>query len=136
MTGPFVCLSQKWLPTALHIYPDPEQSGEMVNYIKCITDASDGTYVVSTRSQQQFELQPQTGKLSQVGTISYDDTSIDSLTDKLGRTWIGTWEEGLKLKYKENNQVRLKIFLNQSTTESRINALALDKAGRLWIHTF
>lgn len=131
-----VCLSRIWLPFSQHIYPDPKQSGGMVNYIKGITDAGDGTFFVSTRSQQQFKLQTQTGKLSQIGTISYDDTSIDSLTDKLGRTWIGTWEEGLKLKYKENNQVRLKNFLNQSTTESRINALTLDEAGRLWIATY
>lgn len=131
-----VCLSQKWLPASQHFYPAPEQSGGMVNYIKGIVEAEDGTILVSTRSQHRFKLLPQTGQFIPAGTFSYDDTRTDSLTDQLGREWIGTWEEGLLLKYKENNQAIQKVFLNQSTTESRINAMAIDKTGRLWIATY
>lgn len=131
-----VCLSKKWLPASHHIYPNTDQTGGMVNYIKGITEAEDGTIFVSTRSQHRYRLQPQTGQLIPAGTISFDDTRTDSLTDQFGREWIGTWEEGLLLKYKENNHSIQKVFLNQSTTESRINALALDKAGRLWIATY
>lgn len=131
-----VCLSQKRLPTSQHIYPAPEQSGGMANYVKGLIENKDGSITVSTRSQQRFIFQPQTGILTKAGITSFDDTHIDSLTDKLGRTWIGTWEEGLLLKSKDNHETKQKVFLNQSTTESRINALAMDKAGRLWIATY
>ena len=130
------CLSQKWLPSSQHIYPDPDQSGGMINYVKGLVQTDEGTVLVSTRSQHLFQFLPQTGQLSKVGTISYDDTRTDSLTDKQGRTWVGTWEEGLLLKYREGNQTRQREFLTRSTTESRINALALDKTGRLWVATY
>ena len=131
-----VCLSQKWLPTSQHIYPEPEQSGGMVNYVKSLIQADDGTVLFSTRSQHRFRLQPQTGLLSQAGTISFDDSRTDSLTDKLGRTWVGTWEEGLLLKYREGNQLKQKTFLTHSVSAARINDLALNKNGQMWIATY
>lgn len=131
-----VCLSQKWLASSRHFYPDLHQMGGMTNYVKDLAESKDGTVLVSTRSQQQFRLDPQTGILTKAGTISFDDTNIVSLTDKLGRAWVGTWEEGLLLKYKDGDKSKQKVFLTRSTTESRINALVLDKTDRLWIATY
>lgn len=57
----------------------------------------------------------------------------DSVTDCQGRLWTATWEKGLLMERRGQQQQWL---LTRSTSESRINALAIDRQQRLWIATY
>lgn len=62
---------------------------------------------------------------------------IDSIIDRMGRTWIATWELGLLVSGKDcGGKPFKKQLLTRSTTESRINAMAIDTQNRLWVATY
>lgn len=132
-----IFLSKKWLPEARHFYPEPEQPGGMTNYIKSLSQESDGTIHIATRSRKCYLLDPKTGSLQPSGMVSYDDIRLDSITDRYGRQWVATWEQGLLLKEPlPNGRFKQYAYLDRSITESRINAIAISKDGQLWVATY
>lgn len=132
-----VLLEKKQYPTIRQIYPAVDQQGEMSNYINRIWREKSGNVLFSTLSRHIYQLNPQTWTITPIGTISFDEVQTDRVNDTYGRTWIGTWENGLYLEYTDSTgKIKRKSFLTKSATESRINALTIDSNGLLWIATY
>lgn len=131
------CLHKKTMLWTTHILPEPDMRGEKTNYITKLTPQSDGQLLVSTKSHKAYCYHTATNLISPAGTEPFDNVRIDSINDEMGRTWIATWEQGLLMTSTDNSGKRTqKQFLTHSTTESRVNALAIDRQGRLWIATY
>ena len=116
------------------IYPEPTRLGEQANFIQRMGREQNGRLTVSTRVHRDYHFTPKTGTFSLIRHTSSGNEQTDSIVDGRGRTWIATWEQGLLCRY--GGSQHYKQFLNSQTTESRINALAIDKKGRLWIATY
>ncbi len=131
------CIQAKALPDVNHVVPDPLHKGAYGNYIRGTIKKEDGSILIRTRSHELFTLSPETGIMRKTGTEPFDKNQTDSLTDRYGHVWIGTWEQGLLMtcQTKDGKTVK-KQFLTQNTTESRVNALAIDNEDRLWIGTY
>ena len=75
-------------------------------------------------------------KYNQKEGNSPSDRIYDFAFDRLGRTWIATWENGLLLTQYENGKpLKYKQFLTEDNKESQIHDLLLDNKGRLWAST-
>ena len=131
-----VRISQSDLANTTILLPDPNNRGEKTNYITKFSKEKDGSIIVSTKSTKMFRLFPNNGNIVQTETIASDAVHTDSISDQAGRTWIATWEQGLLMAYQENGKRKEKSFLTNSTSESRINSLAIDKKGILWVATY
>ncbi|MBQ7441986.1 MAG: hypothetical protein IJV52_10855, partial [Prevotella sp.] len=131
-----VRISQSDLANTTILLPDPNNRGEKTNYITDFFKDKDGSIIVSTKSTKMFRLFPNNGNIVQTETIATNAAHTDSISDQAGRTWIATWEQGLVMAYKENGKRKEQGFLTNSTSESRINALAIDQKGILWVGTY
>ncbi len=89
----------------------PTHSHILTGHVRHIREGADGSLVVT----------------------SHQGEYTDSLTDKKGRSWTATWERGLLMAGPGGHGGQ---FLTRSTTESRVNALAIDQRERLWIATY
>lgn len=114
--------------------PDMGNWGERTNYITRMRMDGDGSVVIGTKSSQTFRWQPQTGTVAPTQMGSTKAEYSDSVTDGIGRTWIATWEKGLLMVAGGRHEER--YYLTNSISESRINALAMDAKGILWIATY
>lgn len=57
-------------------------------------------------------------------------------TDRMGRTWIATWEGGLLLTNPMGGKVLIfRQFLKGDNREARVHSLLMDGKGRLWVST-
>ena len=132
-----VLLQKKKQPKIQHLFPEPEQQGEMCNYINRIWKKKDGTICLSTLSRHTFLLNPRTLNFTRTGTVAYDEVQTDSINDSLGRAWIGTWENGLYMAQTDpNRKYNRKSFLTKGATDSRVNALTINLKKQLWIATY
>jgi len=132
-----VCLQHKEMPHAKQLYPTPSRQGELSNYIKNIRRQENGNIVFSTRSQHVYTYHPDRNTIEVEGTVTAPSEYIDSIIDRMGRTWIATWELGLLVSGKDSGGKPFKKqLLTRSTTESRINAMAIDTQNRLWVATY
>ena len=118
------------------ILPDPQHQGGKTNFITRLRQLADGNVLVTTKGHRNYVLNSN-GTFHAATTHATPESHIDSLTDKRGRTWIATWEQGLIMADKtEDGQRRLTYLLTRSISESRINALATDQNGNLWVATY
>ena len=118
------------------IMPDPLHQGEKTNFITRLRRRSDGNILVTTKSHRSYVLNAD-GTFHATTVAATPDSHTDSLTDKQGRTWIATWEQGLIMATNSNDgQRKLTYLLTRSISESRINALTTDKNGNLWVATY
>ena len=131
-----VRISQSDLANTTILLPDPNNRGEKTNYIMNFSKEKDGSIIVSTKSTKMFRLFPNNGNIIQTETIASNALHTDSISDQAGRTWIATWEQGLLMASNESGKRKEVGFLTSSTSESRINALAIDKKGILWVGTY
>ena len=119
------------------LLPDPEHRGEKTNYITNLYKDKDGSIIISTKSPKTYRLFPSSNKIEQTETVSTNVLYTDSLRDKSGRTWIATWEQGLLMVSRDkHDKTKEDHLLTSSISESRINALAIDKNGILWVATY
>ena len=116
--------------------PDPLHQGEKTNFITRLRHAADGNILVTTQSLRNYLLRKD-GTFMPATVSATPDSHTDSLTDRQGRTWIATWEQGLIMAVKgKEGQRKLTYLLTRSITESRINALTTDRQGNLWVATY
>ena len=131
-----VRISQSDLANTTILLPDPNNRGEKTNYIMNFSKEKDGSIIVSTKSTKMFRLFPNNGNIIQTETIASNALHTDSISDQAGRTWIATWEQGLLMASNESGKRKEVGFLTSSTSESRINTLAIDQKGILWVGTY
>ena len=131
-----VRISQSDLANTTILLPDPNNRGEKTNYIMNFSKEKDGSIIVSTKSTKMFRLFPNNGNIVQTETIASNALHTDSISDQAGRTWIATWEQGLLMASNESGKRKEVGFLTSSTSESRINTLAIDQKGILWVGTY
>ena len=118
------------------ILPDPLHQGGKTNFITRLRQLADGNILVTTKGHRSYVLDAG-GTFRSTTTHATPDSHIDSLTDRQGRTWIATWEQGLIMAVNTGEgQRRLTYLLTRSISESRINALATDRRGNLWVATY
>ena len=131
-----VRLIESRLPDTEHISPDPANPGKKTNYIASMMQRSDGSVILHTQSQDIFIYDPKTSTIEKSNGMVADGSITDSLTDQRGRTWIATWEKGLMMAERgKDGKIQQKSYLTRTTSESRINDLAIDKQGILWAAT-
>lgn len=132
-----VCLTESRLPKMGHISPDSAHPGMKTNYITHLKQRPDGKVMVNTQSCDFYLFDPNNQTIVPTSNPGANSVAMDSLTDSRGRTWIATWEQGLIMVEKaENGQLHTTSFLTRSISESRINALTIDKQGILWAATY
>ena len=123
-------------PETGYLFPAPDRRGEMVNYISQLQPQADGSVMIGTRSRLTFCFSPATNSITKAGITDFDDTASNTVTDRLGRSWVATWEQGLTLiDRRPGASVRQQQFLTRSTNESRVNGLCMDSHERLWVAT-
>ena len=127
-----VCLFESRQPETEHYAPVPDQRGSLSNYIEKLSQEDHRKILLRTRSHQTYQFDVASNSFTHIGNIDIDNASIDSITDQKGRIWIATWEEGLIVRH----QGKEEQFLTRNTSESRINALTIDKEQNLWIATY
>ena len=119
------------------LLPDPEHRGEKTNFITNLYSEKDGSIIISTKSTKKYRLFPLTNKIEETEITSTNVLYTDSISDKAGRTWIATWEQGLLMVFRDKNgNPQQENLLTGSISESRINALSIDKNGILWVATY
>lgn len=132
-----VCLTEASLPGTGHLLPDAAHPGRKTNYITKLMQRIDGNVLVETQSKDIYLYLPQTNTIGKVDDVVAGNTVMDSLTDHRGRAWIATWETGLRMVEKgKGREMHETSLLTRSTSESRINDLAIDKQGILWAATY
>ena len=132
-----VKISQSNLANTSILLPDPANRGEKTNYINNLYRDKDGSIIISTKSKKDYRLTPSDNKIEQTEIPGSNFLHTDSITDRQGRTWIATWEQGLLMASHDNNGKRIEEhLLTGSIAESRINSLAIDRQGMLWVATY
>ncbi|MBQ9222993.1 MAG: response regulator [Prevotella sp.] len=133
-----------------HLSASDNSSLLATDYLIDIMSARDGNIWVSQenagivclhRSTQPAATQAFSGHVAQLaldnnGKLMVDpreNERKDSVLDHQGRMWIATWEKGLLMSRQGQEPQQ---FLSRTTSESRLNALALDRQQRLWIATY
>ena len=127
-----VCLQQGHQPAMLHLKLENDRQGGKLNYITRLTKENDGSVRIVSASNNAYVYTPPTNSISRVGEEKPSSGRLDSITDRYGHMWISTWEQGLQMKHGG----RLRVLLDRSIPESRINDMTIDRRGRLWVATF
>ena len=131
-----VKISQSDLADTSILLPDPNNRGEKTNYITNFYKEKDGSIIISTKSTKNYRLFPLTGDIVQTETSASNVFYTDSISDGTGRMWIATWEQGLLMAVNNKGRREKVHFLTNSISESRINALVIDKNRILWVATY
>ena len=131
-----VKISQNDLADTSILLPDPNNRGEKTNYITNFYKEKDGSIIISTKSTKNYRLFPNSGEIVQTETKTSNVFYTDSISDETGRMWIATWEQGLLMAVNNKGKREEVHLLTKSISESRINAMAIDKNGILWVATY
>ena len=131
-----VKISQNDLADTSILLPDPNNRGEKTNYITNFYKEKDGSIIISTKSTKNYRLFPNSGEIVQTETKTLNVFYTDSISDETGRMWIATWEQGLLMAVNNKGKREEVHLLTKSISESRINAMAIDKNGILWVATY
>ena len=119
----------------IYAYPDIQEG--LGNYISHLKQTTENNIVFTTRDKKKFQFNPVNNKIRFIGNETFDNNKIDSIQDRLGRTWIATWEQGLLLKEKNcNGKIVQKQYLAGISNKNRINVILMDAQGEVWIGTY
>lgn len=132
-----VCLTKKEKPDVEYNLPEPNQRGSKNNYVTSFRQEDDGDITVGTRSNNIYRFHLRENSIVGAGSDPINKNCTDSVVDKSGRQWIGTWEQGLRMRMRnaQGQEIR-KNFITANITEGRINDLAIDHDDRLWIASY
>ena len=116
-------------PIASFIQPMPGHNGDWSNYIGMVAEGKEGEVVFSTRDNRLYSLDTASGQVKETGRTKSCVFSV--LTDRHGRVWMATRNDGLYIDGKHYDKGKD----GKGLPSRMLNSMVEDAQGRVWIGT-
>ncbi len=116
-------------PIASFIQPMPDHNGDWANYVGMVAKGKDNEAVFSTRDNRLYRMDTASGQVKETGRTK--SCVFSTLTDRYGRVWMATRNDGLYV----DGEHYYKGSGGKGLPSRMLNSMVEDSQGRVWIST-